>query len=183
MALPFTILLLEFGGKERPRSYLLDPAMIPRVSECEHLRKDRSIQVAGKSFAGLCVYSGAVLHFDEERSKLEQQLDQTATYLAKYLIWLRARQLYRQSGATLQLVRTRRPESKITTTEIARHSDLRWDGIGPELAPPQVRVRTSPQSSPKRNVGAGAANPMATVAGRGRPPMFRKRIGTGFRVS
>lgn len=136
MAIPLTILLLEFDGKERPRSYLLDPPMIPRVSECEHLRKDKSIQVAGKSFAGLCVYSGAVLHFDEDRSKLEQQLDQTATYLAKYLIWLRTRQLYRQSGATLQLVRTRRPERRITEAEIARHSDLCWFGHWPGACAP-----------------------------------------------
>lgn len=136
MATPFTILLLEFDGRERPRSYLLDPPMIPRLSECEHLRKDKSIQIAGKRLAGLCVYSGAVLHFDQDRSKLEQQLDQTATYLAKYLIWLRTRQLYRQTGTTLQLVRTRRPESRITTAEIARHSDLRWQGYWPGACAP-----------------------------------------------
>jgi hypothetical protein len=131
MAEPFTILLLEFAGSERPRSYLLDPPMIPRFSQCYHLRTDRSIQIDGDRLAALCVYSGAVQEFDSRRSRLEQQLDQTATFLAKYLIWLRTRQLYRRTNEGPKLVRRRTPHGKITMAEVSRGPDFFWNGYWP----------------------------------------------------
>jgi hypothetical protein len=131
MAEPFTILLLEFPGSEHPRTYLLHPPMVPRFSQCYHLRGDKSIQIDGKSLAALCVYSGAIQRFDSNRSRLEQQLDQTATYLAKYLIWLRTRQLYRRTNEGPELVRRRAPHGKVTQTEVSRARDFFWDGYWP----------------------------------------------------
>lgn len=131
MAEPFTILLLEFDGTDRPRTYLLDPPMVPRFSQCYHLRHDKQIQIDGKSLAALCVYSGAVQRFDSNRSRLEQQLDQTATYLAKYLIWLRTRQLHRRTNEGPVLVRRRAPHGRITMAEVSRSRDLFWDGYWP----------------------------------------------------
>jgi len=131
MAEPFTILLLEFPESEHPRTYLLDPPMVPRLSQCHHLRGDKPIQVDGGPLAALCVYSGTVQRFDGSRSRLEQQLDQTATYLAKYLIWLRTRQLYRRTNEGPKLVRRRAPHGKITLAEALRAQDLFWDGYWP----------------------------------------------------
>jgi hypothetical protein len=131
MAEPFTVLLLEFPGSEHPRTYLLDPPMVPRFSQCHHLRGDKPIQVDGKPLAALCVYSGAVQRFDGTRSRLEQQLDQTATYLAKYLIWLRTRQLYRRTNEGPKLVRRRAPHVKVTLAEVSRAQDFFWDGYWP----------------------------------------------------
>lgn len=131
MAEPFTILLLEFPGSEHPRTYLLDPPMVPRSSQCYHLRGDKPIQIDGKSLAALCVYSGAIQRFDSERSRLEQQLDQTATYLAKYLIWLRTRQLYRRTNEGAKLVRRRAPYGKVILAEVSRAPDFFWDGYWP----------------------------------------------------
>jgi hypothetical protein len=131
MAEPFTILLLEFEGTERPRTYMLDPHMVPRFNQCYHLRHDKSIEIDGKPLAALCVYSGAVQRFESNRSRLEQQLDQTATYLAKYLIWLRTRQLYRRTDEGPRLVRRRAPNGEITMAEVSRSLDLFWDGYWP----------------------------------------------------
>jgi hypothetical protein len=131
MAEPFKILLLEFQGTARPRSYLLTPSMVPRFSQCGHLRGDKPIQIDGKPLAALCVYSGAVQQFDSDRSRLEQQLDQTATYLAKYLVWLRSRQLYRLTPSGPQLVRPRKPFGKITMAEVSQSPDVFWDGYWP----------------------------------------------------
>jgi hypothetical protein len=105
--------------------------MVRRLSECHHLRRDKPIRVDGKSIAALCVYSGAVQRFDSTRNRLEQQLDQTATYLAKYLIWLRTRQLYRRTDEGPKLVRHRAPHGKITLAEMSRSPDLFWEGHWP----------------------------------------------------
>src|ERR1035441_6430225 len=136
MATPHTILVLEFSGSEHPRTFLLDPPMIPRISQCYHLRTDKSIQIDGKQFPALCVYSGSLQRFDSRRSRLEQLLDQTATYLAKYLIWLRSRRLYRRTPNGVQLVRPRTPRGKITTAEVSRSADLFWEGYWPGRSAP-----------------------------------------------
>jgi hypothetical protein len=140
MAEPFTVLLLEFPGTERPRSYLLDPPMIPRLSQCIHLRGDRVININGKPIPALCVYSGAVQQFDRNSSRLEQQLDQTATFLAKYLIWLRTRQLYRRTNEGPKLVRCRTLHGKITMAEVSRSPDLFCEGYWPGRSAPSGPV-------------------------------------------
>jgi hypothetical protein len=136
VAVPFTVLLLEFPAPERPRAYLLDPPMVHRVSMCSHLRHDKSIEISGRKIPALCVYSGALEKFDPCRSILEQQLDQTATYLAKYLIWLRTRQLFRHSDAGRQLVRQRRAQRKIDASKVLESPGLFFDGFWPGPSAP-----------------------------------------------
>ena len=60
MAVPFTVLLLEFPGSEHARTYLLDPPMVPGISESPHLRKDKPVNIDGESYSALCVYSGSL---------------------------------------------------------------------------------------------------------------------------
>lgn len=136
MSTPFTILLLEFPGKEHPRTFLLDPLMVSRFSQCGHLRTDKSIHINGRLFPALCVYSGNLQKFEGDRSRSEQLLDQASTYLAKYLIWLRTRRLYRKSPSGLQLVRRLTPGGRITTAEIDRNSDMFWEGYWPGKSAP-----------------------------------------------
>ncbi len=166
MAEPFTVLLLEFPGIERPRSYLLDPPMIPRLSQCSHLRGDRVIHINGKPFPALCIYSGAVQQFDRNSSRLEQQLDQTATFLAKYLIWLKTRALYRRTNEGPKLVHSRKSHDKITMAEVSRGTDFFWNGYCPGPARHQDRRHISRRSSLIRSAGAGVARLTANVAAR-----------------
>jgi hypothetical protein len=119
MAEPCTVVVLEFAGKEHPRCYLIDPPMVPRFSENLHVRKDRSLCVAGQLRPALCVYSGSLFKYSNDGNRLEQFLDQLATYLGKHLIWLRSRSLYRRSTKGPRvLVRLRLPGEKLAITEV-----------------------------------------------------------------
>jgi hypothetical protein len=139
-AVPCTVLVLEFAGSDHPRTFLLDPPMIPRFSQCPHLRTDKSIEIDCTSFAALCVYSGSLHRFECGRSRVEQLLDQTATYLAKYIIWLRTRKLYRWTRNGAELVRPRTPSGKITMAELSRSPDLFWSGYWPGRSAPSGPV-------------------------------------------
>ena len=134
MAAPFIVLALEFPDPQRPRAYLLDPPMVARLSECCHLRRDKKIHVEGKTVPALCVYSGALFRFKNDRPQVHQLLDQTATYLAKYLVWLRTRNLFRYGQNGKLLLRKRRPGDPVTTAEISRAPEVFWDGHWPGLA-------------------------------------------------
>jgi hypothetical protein len=131
MAEPFAVLLLEFPGTEQPRAFLLSPAMIPRVSACRHLRADKAIVLDGAKLPALCVYSGNLLRFDDGRSILEQLLDQTSTYLAKYLVWLRTRKLFRRTANGSLLVRAARPGERVSGFEASLSEDFFWSGYWP----------------------------------------------------
>lgn len=137
MAMPFTILALEFEGTEHPRAYLVHPRMVPRFSRSPHLRTDKSVFINGRLQPALCVYSGSLFHYRTDRDRLEQFLDQTATYLAKYLIWLRTRMLFRPTGNwTRQFVYKRKPHERVTDIDLIFSRDLYWDGYWPgRLAP------------------------------------------------
>jgi hypothetical protein len=136
MAEPFTVLLLEFPGTEHPRTFLLSPAMIPRISLCGHLRLDKAVDVDGTKLPALCVYSGNLLHFEYGRGRLEQLLDQTSTYLAKYLIWLRTRKLYERTPNGSRLIRAAMPGETITSREVSRGGDFFWWGYWPGRSAP-----------------------------------------------
>lgn len=136
MALPFSVLALEFSDTRRPRTYLVDPPMVPRVSDCEHLRLDKCITVNGAVLPALCVYSGSLLEFTDNRTHVEQVLDQTAIYLAKYLVWLRTRRLYRRTATRIELVRERRPSEQAFAAAIERANDLFWRGYWPGRCAP-----------------------------------------------
>jgi hypothetical protein len=136
MTTPFTVLVLAFDGLQRPRTYLIKPPMIPRLSACGHLRRDKTITIGGDEFPALCVYSGALLVFHDDQSPVERVLDQTATYLGKYLIWLRTRSLYRQTPDGPKLVRKRRPGEALSQAELNRSQDLFWNGYWPGPSAP-----------------------------------------------
>jgi hypothetical protein len=142
MAVPLTTLVLEFEGGEHPRSFLIDPRMRPRLNRPSHIRTDKSLMIDGQSHPALCIYSGSLFRFTSSRSRLEQFLDQTATYLAKYLIWLRTRMLFRPLGSwTRQFVYRRKPLEPVTEFDLALSRDVYWDGYWPgpsaPMGPPQ----------------------------------------------
>ena len=137
MALPCTIVVLEFEAPEHPRAFLLDPPIVPGLSSCMHLRIDKSIVIDGRLFPALCVYSGNLFQFEKGRSRLEQFLDQTTTYVAKYLIWLRTRMLFRDLGdGQREFVFRRKPQEPVTEIDLLLARNVRWDGYWPGPAAP-----------------------------------------------
>ena len=136
-AVPFTVLVAEFEGGEHPRSFLLSPKMTPRFSLSPHLRPDKYVWAGGRPYPALCVYSGNLFQYRNGEDKLQQLLDQTATYLAKYLIWLRTRQLFRRSAdGSRQFVYKRKPHEPATEFDLMHARDAYWDGYWPgRLAP------------------------------------------------
>jgi hypothetical protein len=140
MAFPFTVLVLDYEGNAHPRTFLLEPRMIPRLSAPVHLRADKSIVLDGESIPALCVHSGNLLRFERGEMRIERLLDQTATYLGKYLIWLRTRRLYRRTLNGPRLVLTIRPGEVLTRAEIHRSNDYFWDGYWPGVSAPSGPV-------------------------------------------
>jgi hypothetical protein len=136
MGIPFTVMVLTFSDGQRSRTYLLDPPIIPRLSACPHLRPDKSIVIGGTKVPALCVYSGAVFKFDDDKSAIEQVLDQTATYLAKYLVWLRTRNLYRRTPEGDKLVHKRVPGEHVGNAEILLRINSFWEGYWPGPSAP-----------------------------------------------
>lgn len=136
MALPLTVLVLEFPGKQHPRAFLLDPPMTPRFSMSPHLRIDKSVEIDGQMRPALCVYSGNLISYRNDRSRLAQFLDQTATYLAKYLVWLRTRQLYRRTHEGDDPVGKRAPHEPVTDGDVNQSRDLFWNGHWPGPSAP-----------------------------------------------
>lgn len=138
MAMPCTILVLEFDGTEHPRAFLTNPRMQPRLSQPGHIRSDRSILIEGKIHPALCVYSGSLFRYSEERSRLEQFLDQTTTYIAKYLIWLRTRMLFRPAAeyGRREFVYKRKPNEPVSEIDILFSRIVQWDGYWPGPSAP-----------------------------------------------
>ena len=123
----------------QPQAYLTEPRMRPRLNQPSHLRGDKSISIDGNPHPALCVYSGALLKYTSERSRFEQFLDQTATYLAKYLIWLRTRQLFRPYGDGTRRFEYRRGDTRQSRGIKLLHSlNVYWDGYWP--GPAHVRA-------------------------------------------
>jgi hypothetical protein len=95
MRVSFQLLLLEFPPPVHPRVYGLKP----RISHQEfpahpHLRWDQRIEYGGARLPALCVYSAADFEYLNEVPLPVEFLDQTATFLAKQLIWIRTRRLF-----------------------------------------------------------------------------------------
>lgn len=132
MAMPFTIMVLEFEGTEHPRAFLIGPKMIPRFSLSPHIRTDKSVWIDGRWQPALCIYSGSLFKYGSDSDRLEQFLDQAATYLAKYMIWLRTRQLFRPGVVgTRQFVNKRKPQEDVSEIDTLLSRDIYWDGFWP----------------------------------------------------
>lgn len=132
MAVPFAIMVLEFEGTEHPKAFLVSPRMVPRFNMSPHLRPDKFVWIDGSPQPALCVYSGSLFRYRTDRNSLEQFLDQTATYLAKYLIWLRTRQLFRPlPDGTRQFVYKRKPREAVMELDLIHSREVYWDGFWP----------------------------------------------------
>lgn len=133
MTIQFQVLALEFGYPEHPRAYLISP----RVQEVlpsphPHIRSDRSIVIDGRQYPALCVYSGAEFSFNPDEDRLVQFLDQTATYLARHLIWLKTRMLVsRDKSFKDQIVYRRKPSEPILSLADDAKRNLVWSGYWP----------------------------------------------------
>ena len=141
MTFPCTTLVLDFEGTEHPRAFLTKPAMLPRLSQCHHIRPDKSVMIEGRLQPALCVYSGSLFRYMPDRSRLEQFLDQIATYLAKYLIWLKTRMLFRDiPGVARQFIYCRKPTEPITNIDLIKSPSVYWDGYWPGQSAPAGTV-------------------------------------------
>lgn len=96
MSVRCKLLILVQPAPAHPRAYLLDPYFPEHYSVIHpHPRADLTIEWSGKRVPGLCVYSAAEFAFDPSRDRSSQFLDQATLYVARHLIWLRTRQLFR----------------------------------------------------------------------------------------
>jgi len=87
----FTLLVLEFEGREHPRAYALRPEISLYCNPNPHLRCDKTIRIGRQELPALCIYSAAAFTYRPEWPKIVQFLDQASTYLGRHLIWLRTR--------------------------------------------------------------------------------------------
>ena len=95
MRISFKLLLLEFAPPAHPRVYGLKPRISQYVFPAHpHLRGDQRIEYGGARLPALCVYSAAEFRYLKEIPLPVEFLDQTATFLAKQLIWIRTRRLF-----------------------------------------------------------------------------------------
>lgn len=86
------VLVLEFSESKHPRAFLLSPAVsTSSLSWHPHLRIDKRIRIGRYVYPALCIFSGAEFQYSADIEKLVQFFDQTATYLARHIIWLRTR--------------------------------------------------------------------------------------------
>ncbi len=112
----FSLVVLDYGEKRHPEAYSVAPYIDPLTNPGQpHLRLDRVLAHAGRMIPALCVYSAAEFRYSAAVPRLAEFLDQTATYLAKHVIWLRTRRLY--DAATGVLLYAPRPGEIIIDTE------------------------------------------------------------------
>jgi hypothetical protein len=104
------ILLLIQPYPAHPRAYLLNPRFPEHYSWVHpHPRFDFSIRWQNKIVPGLCVYSASEFQLSPGTDRNTQFLDQAVLYVARHLIWLRTRQLYRGFPPRGVLLHTPRP--------------------------------------------------------------------------
>src|SRR6266568_387500 len=117
----FSLVVLNYE-KRHPEAYSVAP-YIDRITHPgqPHLRLDRVLTHGGRKLPALCVYSAAEYRYSANVPRLVEFLDQTATYLAKHVIWLRTRQLYH--GATGALLYAPRCGEVVVDLE-ARDTDF-----------------------------------------------------------
>lgn len=90
------LLVLVQPAPAHPRAYLLSPRFADHYAFFHpHSRADLKISWKGKDLPGMCVYSAAEFAFVKGTDMYMQFLDQATLYVARHLIWLRTRQLYR----------------------------------------------------------------------------------------
>jgi SEC-C motif-containing protein len=137
MAVPCTVVVLEFPGTRHHSAYLLDPIQVPRFSANRHTWWKSTVVIDGKAIPELCVYAGNLFKYDPTCGRLPQFLNQLSTYLAKHLIFLRTRLLYRlHKNGTLQIVKRRKPWEPVRRGVPTLGDQLQWLGFWPGQAAP-----------------------------------------------
>jgi hypothetical protein len=138
MPVPCTVVVLEFLGSKHHSAYLIDPIQVPRFSANRHTWGKSKVVIDDQAIPELCVYSGNLFKYDPACDRLPQFLNQLSTYLAKHLIFLRTRMLYRlHKDGTLHMVKRRKPWEPVRRGVPTLGEQLRWLGFWPGQAAPQ----------------------------------------------
>lgn len=127
------ILILQPPKPAHPRAYLLNPAYditFLRSNDHPHPRGDQSIQWKSRTLVGLCVYSASEFRYIDSIDRGTQFLDQTLLWVARHLIWLKTRRLYRHAPTGETLVRTPFP-GEAFTCPLTRGEFWRGEWFGP----------------------------------------------------
>lgn len=161
MRVSFQLLLLEFAPPMHPRVYGFKPRISWHAFPAHpHLRGDQRIEYGGARLPALCVYSAADFRYLKKSPLLVEFLDQTATFLAKQLIWIRTRRLFDigtnkliyapPAGALILDLEPRVEDNVSAVSHCVRRATRVWKGYWPgNTAPagPAAHVATiSPQS-------------------------------------
>lgn len=110
MSVRCKVLVLIQPDPAHPRAYLLDPLYPEHYGFVHpHQRSDLQIEWENNKVPGLCIYSAAEFIYDPQRDRNSQFLDQLALFVARHLIWLRTRQLFRGFPPKGELLRVLRP--------------------------------------------------------------------------
>jgi hypothetical protein len=123
------VMVLEPTAPAHPHAYLLDPAYdlaFLRANRHPHSRWDRAIKIDGRQMIGLCIYSAAEFIYLPNVEKSTQFMDQLLLYVARHLIWLRTRRLYRMVNGAETEVYVPRPGERID--QVVQHSEF-WKGL------------------------------------------------------
>jgi SEC-C motif len=113
------LLVLSFAFPIHPRVYLLSPEFSSAcLSFHPHPRSDLEIVVGGRRLAGLCIYSAAEFTFSGKVDRLVEYLDQASIWVARHLIWLRTRRLFRITTSGPKLMYSPSPGELILDTEV-----------------------------------------------------------------
>ncbi len=96
MSVRCRLLILIEPPPAHPRAYLLRSLFPEHYAYTHpHPRFDLQIEWDGRKIPGLCIYSAAEFHYDSQRDRKSQFLEQVTIFTATHLIWLRTRRLPR----------------------------------------------------------------------------------------
>lgn len=110
MSVRCKLLILIQPSPAHPRAYLLSPAFPEYYSVVHpHPRFDQMIVWNHKNIPGLCIYSATEFRYEQTRERCSQFMEQATLYVARHLIWLKTRQLFRGFPPTGALLRVLRP--------------------------------------------------------------------------
>lgn len=119
MAEPCRVLVLSFAPPVHPRSYLVNPEFSRALlSHHPHHRADLEIRIGKRTLSGLCVYSAAEFQFSDDVDRIVEYLDQVSLFIARHLIFLRTRRLYRVFDGKKQLIYSPKPGELIIDNEV-----------------------------------------------------------------
>jgi hypothetical protein len=127
------LLILSFAAPIHPRAYLLLPEFSSVfLSNHPHTRGDLAITFRKRKLPALCLYSAAEFKFKSEVERIVEFMDQASVYVARHLIWLRTRKLYRATVLGPQLIHSPKPGELIVDNEVGVHNAAAASIVLPE---------------------------------------------------